>query len=207
MRTLFLSTLAGVVVLCVVCTPVLAQTTGTIRGQIKDADGDPLPGVTVTVTSQGRGTSRTVVTGETGAYALPSMAVETYTVAAVLPGFQEQKFENKYGSAWISRRARSGTTDPLSPLDRFSARVMILGGSQNAGAGSQMLELEDHGARKANAGFCHSIASAFVGASRVRISWSAIPAPTRRSSPTSGRAAEIRDRNYADEYLVSLGTT
>lgn len=26
-----------------------------------------------------------------------------------------------------------------------------------------MLELEDHGARKANAGFCHSVASAFVG--------------------------------------------
>jgi len=72
-----------------------------------------------------------VVTGETGAYALPSMAVETYTVAAVLPGFQEQKFENKYGLAWTSRRARSGTTDPLSQLDRFSARVRVLGGSRN----------------------------------------------------------------------------
>ena len=27
----------------------------------------------------------------------------------------------------------------------------------------QLLELEDHSARKANAGFCHSVAAAFVG--------------------------------------------
>ena len=41
MRKLILSTLTGVAVLCFVCLPVLAQTTGTIRGQIKDADGSP----------------------------------------------------------------------------------------------------------------------------------------------------------------------
>jgi len=41
MRKLVLCTLAGVMMICYVCTPALAQTTGTIRGQIKDADGSP----------------------------------------------------------------------------------------------------------------------------------------------------------------------
>jgi len=94
MRKLILSTLTGVAVLCFVCLPALAQTTGTIRGQIKDADGGPLPGVTVTATSQGRGTSRTVVSGKTGSFALPSLDVQLYTVNAVLEGFQEQVVEN-----------------------------------------------------------------------------------------------------------------
>ena len=45
MRKFVLSTLTGVAVLCFVCLPALAQTTGTIRGRIKDADGAPLPGL------------------------------------------------------------------------------------------------------------------------------------------------------------------
>ncbi len=80
--------------LCFVCLPALAQTTGTIRGQIKDRDGSPLAGVRVTATSVGRGTSRTVVTGDGGSFALPSLTVEVYTVNAVLEGFQEQVVEN-----------------------------------------------------------------------------------------------------------------
>jgi hypothetical protein len=94
MRKLVLSTLTGVAMFCFVCSPALAQTTGTIRGQIKDADGSPLAGVTVSATSVGRGTSRTVVTGDGGYFALPSLPVEVYTVNAVLQGFQEQVVEN-----------------------------------------------------------------------------------------------------------------
>jgi hypothetical protein len=94
MRKLVLSTLTGVAMFCFVCVPALAQTTGTIRGQIKDADGSPLAGVAVTATSVGRGTSRTAVTGDGGSFALPSLTVEVYTVNAVLEGFQEQVVEN-----------------------------------------------------------------------------------------------------------------
>ena len=71
--------------LCFVCLPALAQTTGTIRGLIKDADGNPLPGVTVTATNVGRGTSRTVVTGDGGAFALPSLDVQVYYVTVITP--------------------------------------------------------------------------------------------------------------------------
>jgi hypothetical protein len=42
-------------------------------------------------------------------------------------------------------------------------RLWPLADPQMLHLASQMLELEDHGARKANAGFCHSVASAFVG--------------------------------------------
>jgi hypothetical protein len=44
MRKLVLCTLAGVMMILFVCTPALAQTTGTIRGQMKDADGSPPEG-------------------------------------------------------------------------------------------------------------------------------------------------------------------
>jgi hypothetical protein len=94
MRKLVLVILTGVAMFCFVCQPALAQTTGTIRGQIRDPDGLPLPGVTVTATSQGRGTSRTVITGKGGFFALPSLDVEVYNVSAVLEGFQEQVVEN-----------------------------------------------------------------------------------------------------------------
>ena len=75
MRKRVLGTLVGAAMLCFVCSPALAQTTGTIRGQVKDGDGQPLPGVTVTATSVGRGTARTVVTGDGSFFALPSLNV------------------------------------------------------------------------------------------------------------------------------------
>ena len=92
----------------------MAQTTGTIRGQIRDEEGSPLPGVTVTATSQGRGLSRTVVTGENGSYALPSLVVETYDVTAQLEGFQEQVIEN----------VRVGITSTVT-LDLTMALVLV----------------------------------------------------------------------------------
>ena len=65
------SRMLGVLVLqLALATAAVAQTTGSVRGQIKDQDGNPLPGVTVTATNVGRGTTRTVVSGETGSYAL-----------------------------------------------------------------------------------------------------------------------------------------
>jgi len=121
-RTLFLSTLTGVAALCLVCLPALAQTTGTIRGHIKDAEGNPLPGVTVTGTSQGRGISRTVVSGETGSFALPALPVEVYLVNAVLEGFQEQVVENV--RVGISS---SVTLDLVMSLATVEESIVVLG--------------------------------------------------------------------------------
>ena len=61
--------------------------TGTIAGVVQDASGGVLPGVTVTATSQERGTVRSVVSDENGRYVFASLAIGNYTVEANLSGF------------------------------------------------------------------------------------------------------------------------
>ena len=61
--------------------------TGTIAGVIQDASGGVLPGVTVTATSQERGTVRSVVSDENGRYVFAALAIGNYTVEANLSGF------------------------------------------------------------------------------------------------------------------------
>jgi len=84
-------TLWVLLVLVVLATAAFAQTTGTIRGIATDHEGSALPGVTITVSVPDRGTSRTAVTGESGRFAFPALAVDTYNLSAVLEGFQEQE--------------------------------------------------------------------------------------------------------------------
>ena len=61
--------------------------TGTIAGVIQDASGGVLPGVTVTATSQERGTVRSVVSDENGRYVFAALSIGSYTVEANLSGF------------------------------------------------------------------------------------------------------------------------
>jgi Carboxypeptidase regulatory-like domain len=63
-----------VVALCLVAVPALAQQQASVSGRVVDASGLGLPGATVTVTSQSTGFTRTVVTAETGGYAVPNLA-------------------------------------------------------------------------------------------------------------------------------------
>lgn len=66
-------------------------TTGTILGDVKDATGGRLPGVTVTVLNQGNGATREVITDTLGSFSIPALPPGDYTVTATLPGFQEVK--------------------------------------------------------------------------------------------------------------------
>ena len=63
----------------------VAQSTGAIEGAVVDANGNPLPGVVVTVTGPGVREER--VTGSDGSYAVADLAAGDYIVAAILPGF------------------------------------------------------------------------------------------------------------------------
>jgi len=68
-----------------------AQTTGSIRGRTVDADGQPLPGVTIAITGEVLGSAqRTAVTSPSGGFNFSAMPIGTYTVAADLAGFQKQ---------------------------------------------------------------------------------------------------------------------
>ena len=72
---------------------VAAQTTGDIRGQVRDANGEGLPGVMVTATIEDRGLSRTTIAGAGGRFVMSSLPVDDYVVTAGLDGFQEHRVE------------------------------------------------------------------------------------------------------------------
>ncbi len=91
-----------------------AQTTGTIRGEVKGQDGGPLPGVTVTATSAARGTSRTTISGESGHFVLSALAVDSYSVSAKLDGFLDQAVDVRVG---ISSTVRLDLTMAPASID------------------------------------------------------------------------------------------
>ena len=68
----------------------LAQiTTGTVTGNVKDPSGAVIPGATVVLISETRGTkSAPAVTNETGDYVFPNVTADTYTVEITLEGFK-----------------------------------------------------------------------------------------------------------------------
>ncbi len=87
-RTFCRSLIAALLV--AVSVPALAQPaqTGTISGTILDSTGAALPGVTVTITSQERGFSRSAVTDDTGRYVFPAVPIGLYRLTATLAGFE-----------------------------------------------------------------------------------------------------------------------
>jgi hypothetical protein len=68
---------------------VLAQgvSTSQISGVVRDASGGVLPGAEVTVVKTDTGTTRTVYTGDDGAYVLPNLPVGPYKLTVKLDGF------------------------------------------------------------------------------------------------------------------------
>jgi hypothetical protein len=62
---------------------------GTLLGGVRDSTGAMLPGVTVVVTNEATGLTRTMVTDANGEYTAPSMPTGPYTVTAELSGFKK----------------------------------------------------------------------------------------------------------------------
>jgi hypothetical protein len=94
-ESVMLRKVSGIIaVLIALTTPAFGQSqaiNGTIEGTIVDASGAVLPGVTVTVINTDTGTSRSVVTNESGVFRAPLLPLGTYRVSAELSGFR--KFE------------------------------------------------------------------------------------------------------------------
>jgi len=70
--------------------PARAQiTTGTISGTVKDAQGGVVPGATVVLISEAKGTkSQPAVTNASGDYTFPNVTADTYTVEVSMEGFK-----------------------------------------------------------------------------------------------------------------------
>src|SRR5262245_15205287 len=67
-----------------------AQTaTATILGVVRDATGALVPGVSITVKHTESGLTRTVVSGEQGAYDVRVLPVGAYEITTMIPGFKQ----------------------------------------------------------------------------------------------------------------------
>jgi hypothetical protein len=73
-----------------IATTAFAQgVTGTLAGTVKDTQGGVVPGATVTIVSQSRGTkSAPVVTNATGDFVVPNITADTYTIRVEMPSFK-----------------------------------------------------------------------------------------------------------------------
>src|SRR5262245_40595516 len=81
---------AALMVLLFAASPVSAQiTTGNVTGTVKDAQGGVVPGATVVLISEARGTKLApVTTNEVGGYVIPNVTADTYTVEVSMDGFK-----------------------------------------------------------------------------------------------------------------------
>lgn len=66
----------------------ITRQTGTVRGVIKDTDGNPLPGVNITLAGPSMMGKATDVSREDGSFRLPAIPPGTYTLTAELQGFK-----------------------------------------------------------------------------------------------------------------------
>jgi hypothetical protein len=70
------------------CAPCVAQTLGTITGEVKDSTGAVIPGATVTVVNKATNATRTTTSNEVGLFDFPALPPGTYTVTSELAGFK-----------------------------------------------------------------------------------------------------------------------
>ena len=74
--------------------PIVAQTTGRINGRVVDVDNLPMPGVTVTISSDTLvAGDRMALAGESGAFRFTALPPGTYNVMAELDGFKVETLE------------------------------------------------------------------------------------------------------------------
>lgn len=68
--------------------------TGTVTGTVKDSQGGVIPGATITIISETRGTVSTpVTTNATGDFVFPNVTADTYTVQVEMPAFRTLRRE------------------------------------------------------------------------------------------------------------------
>ena len=112
--------LTAALVLTLTSTLAWAQATGSISGTARDQSGAVLPGVTVTVTHTGTGGTRTTVSNESGAYALPNLPLGPYRLEATLQGF------NAFAQTGIVLQVNSNpVVNPVMGLGAVSEQIQV----------------------------------------------------------------------------------
>jgi Carboxypeptidase regulatory-like domain len=70
------------------CAPCVAQTLGTITGEVRDSTGGVVPGATVTVVNNATSATRTTSSNAAGLFDFPALQPGAYTVKTELEGFK-----------------------------------------------------------------------------------------------------------------------
>jgi carboxypeptidase family protein len=79
----------GLLVLGIATTAIAQITTGTVSGNVKDSTGGVVPGATIVLINEARGTrSVPAVTNATGDYVFPNITAGVYTVEVTMDGFR-----------------------------------------------------------------------------------------------------------------------
>jgi hypothetical protein len=80
--------------LLLLCRPAGAQTTGNLRGTVKDGTGAVMPGVRVSVKSTSASASRVTDTDSSGNYTFTALSVGEYDLTVAAPGFRPYRQTN-----------------------------------------------------------------------------------------------------------------
>src|SRR5438552_2890753 len=90
------SRLLSKVLFCAVAiVPLAAQVDRTsLTGTVTDPSGSVVPGAKIIVVSSGTGLRRETMTGESGAYQIPSLAIGSYTVTISKEGFHAAEYKD-----------------------------------------------------------------------------------------------------------------
>src|ERR1700684_1568747 len=67
---------------------------GSVYGTVTDASGAAIPGATITVTDEAKGTSSTAKSNESGAYSVEHPTPDPYTVKIEAPGFKANETQH-----------------------------------------------------------------------------------------------------------------
>ena len=101
--------------------PLSAQvTTATLVGTVRDQNGI-VPGVSVTIREEQRGTSDAVLTDETGSYTAPFLQPGTYAVEVSVPGFKKWLREGVV--LQVNQRARVDVTLAVGGLEETTTVI------------------------------------------------------------------------------------
>ena len=83
-----LTTASVLALLCAFSAPAAAQATATVAGTVKDTQGGVIPGATITLVSETRGTTFEGVSSETGDFVMTNLPGDTYTIRVAMDGFK-----------------------------------------------------------------------------------------------------------------------
>jgi outer membrane receptor protein involved in Fe transport len=134
---------AFVLLLClVVVTSLSAQTTGTLSGVVKQ-EGNPLPGVTVTIASPNLQGTRETITNEGGGYSFANLPPGEYSVGFALEGLQPLTRRVQVGLAQNARVDAELTFSPLAEAITVTAAVPAVAETTEVQTNFQQDTIED----------------------------------------------------------------